>query len=85
MKTAIDFYERGKLKEANADEYNRSSYYSKNRFICPECGEPVHLTGSKYANFFSHYKKTDISAECERRVDAIPSSSLYQRMGLPLY
>lgn len=85
MKIAIDFYERGKLKEANADEYNRSSYYSRNRFICPECGEPVHLTGSKYSNFFSHYKKTDISAECERRVDAISSSSLYQRMGLPLY
>lgn len=85
MKTAIDFYERGKLKEANADEYNRAGYYSKNRFICPECGEAVHLTGSKYSNFFSHYKKTDISAECERRVDAIPTSSLYQRMGLPLY
>lgn len=85
MKTAIDFYERGKLKEANADEYNRAGYYSKNRFICPECGEAVHLTGSKYSNFFSHYKKTDISAECERRVDAVPTSSLYQRMGLPLY
>ena len=27
MKTAIDFYERGKLKEANADDYNRLSYY----------------------------------------------------------
>ena len=85
MKTAIDFYERGKLKEANADEYNRLSYYSRNRFICPECGEPVHLSGSKYSNFFSHYKKTDTSAECERRVDAISSSSLYQRMGLPIY
>ena len=52
MKTAIDFYERGKLKEANADDYNRLSYYPRNRFICPECGEPVHLTGSKYSKFF---------------------------------
>ena len=65
MKTAIDFYERGKLKEANADDYNRLSYYPRNRFICPECGEPVHLTGSKYSNFFGHYKKTDISVKDE--------------------
>lgn len=44
MKTALDFYERGKQKEANADEYDRSRYYSKDKFICPECGEAVHLT-----------------------------------------
>ena len=85
MKTAIDFYERGKLREANANEYNRASYYSRSRFICPECGEPVHLTGSKYSNFFSHFKKTDISAECDRRVDGVSTISLYQRMGLPIY
>lgn len=47
MKTALDFYARGKQKEANADEYDRSRYYSRDRFICPECGEAVHLTGSR--------------------------------------
>ena len=42
-------------------------------------------TGSKYSNFFSHFKKTDISAECDRCVDGVSTISLYQRMGLPIY
>lgn len=63
MKTALDFYARGKQKEANADEYDRFRYYSRDRFICPECGEAVHLTGSKYSNHFAHFKKNDVSAE----------------------
>lgn len=29
MKTALDFYARGKQKEVNADEYDRSRYYSR--------------------------------------------------------
>lgn len=85
MKTALDFYARGKQKEANADEYDRSRYYSKDRFICPECGEPVHLTGSKYSNHFAHFKKSDVSAECDRRVDGSPTDSVYERIGLPIY
>lgn len=85
MKTAIDCYARGKQREANADEYSRMRSYSQGRFICPECGELVHLTGSKYSNHFSHYKKTDISAQCDRRVDGMPTQSVYERIGLPLY
>lgn len=85
MKTALDFYARGKQKEANADEYERSRYYSKDRFICPECGEPVHLTGSKYSNHFAHFKKSDVSVECDRRVDGSPTDSAYERIGLPIY
>ena len=85
MKTALDFYARGKQKEANADEYDRSRYYSKDRFICPECGEPVHLTGNRYRNHFAHFKKSDISAECDRRVDGSPTNSVYERIGLPIY
>lgn len=42
-------------------------------------------TGSKYSNFFSHFKKTDISAECDRCVDGVSTISLYQRKGLPIY
>ncbi len=85
MKTALDFYARGKQKEANADEYDRSQYYSRNRFICPECGEAVHLTGSRYSNHFAHFKKSDVFAECDRRVDGIPTDSVYERIGLPIY
>lgn len=85
MKTAIDFYARGKQKEADADEYERSNLYSRSRFICPECGEAVHLTGSKYSNFFAHYKKSDVSAECDRRIDGEPTDSVYERIGLPIY
>lgn len=85
MKTAIDFYERGKQKEADADEYDRTHFYSKDRFICPECGEPVHLTGRKSSNYFAHFKKSDVSAECDRRVDGVPTNSIYERIGLPIY
>lgn len=85
MKTALDFYARGKQKEANADEYDRSQYYSRDRFVCPECGEPVHLTGSRYSNHFAHFKKSEVSAECDRRVDGSPTDSVYERIGLPIY
>lgn len=85
MKTAIDCYARGKQREANADEYSRARIYNQGRFICPECGELVHLTGSKYSNHFAHYKKTDVSAQCDRRIDGLPTQSVYERIGLPLY
>lgn len=86
MKTALDVYARGKQKEANADEYDRNRYYyGKNRFFCPECGEAVHLTGYKNSNYFAHYKKSDVSAECDRRVDGNPTDSVYERIGLPIY
>lgn len=85
MKTALDFYERGKQKEVNADEYDRSRYYSRNRFICPECGEAVYLTGNKDSNHFTHLRQSNVSAECDRRVDSIPTNSVYERIGLPIY
>ena len=52
MKTALDFYARGKQKEANADEYDRSRYYSRDRFICPECGEPMKKRSGRYGEFW---------------------------------
>lgn len=85
MKTAIDCYARGKQREANADEYSRARIYSQGRFICPECGELVYLTGNKDSNHFAHYKKTDVSAQCDRRTDGMPTQSVYERIGLPLY
>lgn len=85
MKTAIDCYARGKQREASADEYSRERIYYQGRFICPECGELVHLTGSKYSNHFAHYKKTDVSVQCDRRIDGLPIQSVYERIGLPLY
>lgn len=57
MKTALDCYSREKQKESSADEYMVSSYYSRERFICPKCGEFVHLRRSKYSNYFAHYKR----------------------------
>lgn len=85
MKTAIDFYERGKEKEANADEYNHLQWYSSDRFICPVCGERVFLTRGKYTNHFSHYKKKDQFQDCDRRVDGNRTESIYVRVGLPIY
>lgn len=85
LKTALDFYDRGKQKESNADDYDSRMYYSKGRFICPECGEAVYIRSSKYSNFFVHYKKTDISDNCDRRIDGISTDSIYERIGMPIY
>lgn len=85
MKIAIDCYARGKQREANADEYSRARLHYQGRFICPECGESVYLTGNKDSNHFAHYKKTDVSAQCDLRVDGLPTQSVYERIGLPLY
>lgn len=85
MKTALDYYARGKQREVNANEYNRDWDYGRERFICPECGEAVHLTGNKDSNYFAHYKKSDLFVECDRRVDGTLTTSIYVRMGLPIY
>ncbi len=85
MDTAIDFYARGKEKEVRANKYNIHSYYPRGKFICPECGEEVYLTHSKYKNYFAHYKKTEKTIECDRRVDAVSYESIYERIGLPMY
>lgn len=85
MKTAIDNYTRGKQKECNADEYLCITYPSS-RFVCPECGESVFIRPSSKGNkFFVHHKKTDVSAECDRRVDGNVTESVYERIGLPMY
>ncbi len=85
MDTAIDFYARGKEKEVHAGEYTIHSYYPRGKFICPECGEEVFLTHSKYKNYFAHYKKTEKTTECDRRVDGASYESIYERIGLPIY
>lgn len=85
MNTAIDFYSRGKEKEAEAKDYSTSYWYPRGRFICPECGEEVYLSRSKYKNFFKHYKRTAQTPECERRVDSGSNESIYERIGLPLF
>lgn len=86
MKTALVQYERGKQIEVNADEYDRSRDYSRSRFICPECGMDVFLTGNKDNNHFAHYRQSGASIiECDRRVDGSPTESVYEHIGLPIY
>lgn len=84
MKTALDCYARGKQKEVKANDYDRNKFYWKDRFICPECGEAVFLAG-KINNYFSHFKKNDLSIECSKRVDGSPTGSVYERIGLSIY
>lgn len=85
MKSAIDNYDIGKQQEFSANRYSRNRSYPKGRFRCPECGEDVFLTGRNNENHFSHFQKTETSAECDRRVDGNSSLTIYERVGLPLY
>lgn len=88
MKYAIDRYEIGSEKEVSADIfYNKYIPRKKDRFFCPECGEPVFWSsrGGSQPDKFSHYNKTEQTPECDKRVDGRSGLNLYERVGLPLY
>lgn len=88
MKFAIDRYGVGLEKEVSADIfYNKCILSKKTRFYCPECGEPVFWSsrGGALPDRFSHYKRTERTPECERRVDGYSGLALYERVGLPVY
>lgn len=86
MKTAIDNYALGKQKEIDADDFQPGSIFGSKRFTCPECGEDVFFKSSKLQNnFFSHYKRTPTTLECDRRVDVNVSMSIYERLGIPMF
>ena len=88
MKYAIDRYEMGLEKEVSADIfYNKYIPRKKDRFFCPECGEPVFWSsrGGSQPDKFSHYNKTEQTPECDKRVDGRSGLNLYERIGLPVY
>lgn len=88
MKYAIDRYGLGLEKEVSADIfYNKYIPQKKDRFFCPECGERVFWVsrGGSLPDKFSHYKRTEQTPECERRVDGYSGLTLYERVGLPVY
>ena len=88
MKTAIDRYVLGSEKEVSADDfYNQYIPRKNDRFFCPECGEKVFWVskGGTQPNKFNHFKRTDATPECDKRVDGRSDLYLYERVGLPLY
>ena len=88
MKYAIDRYETGSEKEVSADIFYGEYIPQKHvRFFCPECGEPVfwRSRGGSQPDKFSHYSKTELSPECDKRVDGNLKLNLYERVGLPVY
>ncbi len=92
MKYAIDRYGVGLEKEVSADIfYNKHIAQKNRRFFCPECGERVIWSSrggplpDKFSHYFSHYKRTERTPECERRVDGYSELNLYERVGLPVF
>lgn len=88
MKYAIDRNAIGSEKEVSAELfYGKCFSRRRGRFLCPECGEPVYWCsrGGSQRDKFSHYNKTELSPECEKRVDGNLKLNLYERVGLPVY
>lgn len=88
MKYAIDRYGVGLEQEVSADTfYNKYITQKNGRFFCPECGERVFWSsrGGLLPDRFSHYKRTERTPECERRVDGYSELNLYERVGLPVF
>lgn len=85
MKTAIDNYFLGKVREVSANEFSRGYSTWPGRFVCPECGEEVHLSHNKNSMHFSHYQKTKTSVDCDRRVTTNSNISIYEKVGAPIY
>ena len=84
MKYAIDRYEMELEKEVSADIfYNKYIPRKKDRFFCPECGEPVFWSsrGGLQPDKFSHYNKTEQTPECDKRVDG--RSGLNETVSIP--
>ena len=67
--------------------YNKYIAQKNERFFCPECGEPVFWSsrGGPLPDRFSHYKRTERTPECEKRVDGYSGLNLYERVGLPVF
>lgn len=56
------------------------------RFICTECGEYVSFVRRyKHKSYFRHCNRNETTKQCDLRSQALQSSSLYERVGLPLY
>ena len=88
MKYAVDRYGVDLEKEVSADIfYNKYIAQRDSRFFCPECGEPVFWSsrGGPLPDRFSHYKRTERTPECEKRVDGYSELYLYERVGLPVF
>lgn len=87
MRHAVDRYILGHEQEVSAESFFSLSHIPgrKDRFFCPECGEPVFFR-AKDNGVFCHYKRVDgVSPECDKRVDGRSGLSLYERTGLPMY
>ena len=95
MKDAIDRFvnnREGREIEVSAEdiyEEYRGGYIPRKheRFFCPECQEKVfwRCRGGQQPDVFYHQKKTDISPECDKRVDGNSDLHIYERTGLPIY
>ena len=86
MKTALDNYSLGKQKEVFASDFENTMRYQSGRFQCPVCGEDVILVIPKErAKYFKHYKRTDTSMECDRRINTYEQLNIYDRIGLSVY
>ena len=86
MKTALDNYSLGKQKEVFASDFENTIGYQSGRFQCPVCGEDVILVIPKArVNYFKHYKRTDSSIECDRRINTYEQLNIYDRIGLSVY
>ena len=56
------------------------------KFICPECGEYVaFVSGNKKKPYFRHCNSNEYTKNCDFRTQTQTYSSIYEKLGLPMY
>ncbi len=92
MEHAKEYLKNGSLKTITAEEANKKYFHTisskQGKFFCLYCGEEVAFVRRSKENhkpFFRHSNEKENSNICEKRNSVENYSSIYEKLGLPLY
>lgn len=87
MEKARDYYSNKLLIAQEVKGiYQQTISAIDKKFICPECGEYVaFVSGNKKKPYFRHCNSNEYTKNCDFRTQTQTYSSIYEKLGLPMY